>query len=184
MAHDATKSALCVTNNTAVLAHAGLERYDASQSVAGRSRWLVGSSRSKRPGRRKSACASAARMRQPPESVDKGASCALVEPETGEDAPRVRLRRVRVPPFQFLPNLAQSRRRGGPSVLRPRAVGFRGFHVRDEMRFLDEEFGDASIGTDQRLERGPVRGLELLRDARDVVDVRFDSTRGDEFDEG
>ena len=146
---------------------------------------MVGSSRSKRPGRRKSACASAARMRQPPESVDKGAFCAR------SSNPRpVRMRRA-------FASAAYASRRSSSSPISPNRVAAAVHRSSDHepsvsavsmsetrFRFLDEEFCDASIGTDQRLERGPVRGLELLRDARDVVDVRFDSTRGDEFDEG
>mmetsp|Transcript_31022 Transcript_31022/g.79649 ORF Transcript_31022/g.79649 Transcript_31022/m.79649 type:complete len:306 (+) Transcript_31022:178-1095(+) len=77
----ATKSAEWVTSSTVVLAAAGDVRYEASQRVAGRSRWLVGSSRSSSPGSRNSAWARAARVRQPPLSVDRGASCiALVNP--------------------------------------------------------------------------------------------------------
>ena len=67
-----TKSALWLTTSADVFAHSGPERYDASHNVAGRSRWFVGSSSSTSPGLMNSACASAARILQPPESFDKG----------------------------------------------------------------------------------------------------------------
>ena len=67
-----TKSALWLTMSADVFAHSGPERYDASHNVAGRSRWFVGSSSSTSPGLTNSACASAARILQPPESFDKG----------------------------------------------------------------------------------------------------------------
>ena len=53
-----------------------------SQSVASRSRWLVGSSRSRRSGAANRTAASATRMRQPPEkSRKRPLLCCLVEAE-------------------------------------------------------------------------------------------------------
>ena len=69
-----------------------------SHTIASRSRWLVGSSRSNRSDRLISACPRFSRMRQPPEnSATGGWRSVASKPEAVEDRGGTRARRIAVP---------------------------------------------------------------------------------------
>ena len=72
-------------------------RYSSSQLRASRSRWLVGSSSSSRPGRPSSSLASAMRICQPPENVSVGRSkSSSREPEAAQHRRHLQLDAVAV----------------------------------------------------------------------------------------
>ena len=83
-----------------------------SQSVASRSRWLVGSSSSSRSGLANSAVASATRIRQPPENVRPGAPA----PRRRSPVPRGSPRRGRAPRRRRWRAAAHASRRAGAAT--------------------------------------------------------------------